>query len=70
MALPQPTSANLGKLRDEELIALHDHKNEWYARRARLVLQYQRSSENLMPGRSSDCQIGARLAATADDATG
>jgi putative membrane-bound dehydrogenase-like protein len=38
---PQPIRVNLEKLRDEELIALHDHKNEWFVRRARLVLQHR-----------------------------
>ena len=38
---PQPIQADLGKLPDEELIALHDHPNEWFVRRARLVLQHR-----------------------------
>lgn len=38
---PQPVPVDLGKLRDEELIALHDHENEWFVRRARLVLQHR-----------------------------
>ncbi len=50
---PQPVPVDLGKLRDEELIALHDHENEWFVRRARLVLQHR-------------AQIGALDATTVD----
>ncbi|MGH7201917.1 MAG: PVC-type heme-binding CxxCH protein, partial [Planctomycetaceae bacterium] len=35
----QPMNVDLGKLRDQELIKLLDHKNAWYARTARRTLQ-------------------------------
>lgn len=36
---PKPVQVNIGKLSDDELVALQLHRNDWFVRRARLQLQ-------------------------------
>ena len=40
----KPVSVDLGKASDAELVKLHLHKNDWYVRRARLLLQERGAS--------------------------
>jgi putative membrane-bound dehydrogenase-like protein len=60
---PQAVQVDLGKLDDEALIALHDHKNEWFVRRARLVLQHRAQLGKL------DVRTLARLSERARDSS-
>ncbi|HVV99638.1 MAG TPA: PVC-type heme-binding CxxCH protein, partial [Planctomycetaceae bacterium] len=46
---PKPVSVDLKKLSDAELVALHTHANEWYARHSRRVLQERAAAKKLQP---------------------
>jgi putative membrane-bound dehydrogenase-like protein len=40
----QPVEVDLNALSDLELVALHEHKNDWYVRQARKILMYRGAS--------------------------
>ncbi len=41
---PKPVQVNIGKLSDDELVAMQLHRNDWFVRRARLQLQARGSN--------------------------
>lgn len=45
----KPTKVNLAEKSDAELAALHTHKNEWYVRTARRLLQERAASKPIAP---------------------
>jgi putative membrane-bound dehydrogenase-like protein len=47
---PEPVRVNVEQLSDAELVRLHAHKNEWYVRHARRVLQERASLAKLEAG--------------------
>ncbi len=46
---PKPWSRDISKLSDEELVQLQLHKNEWFVRHARRVLQERAAAKTLKP---------------------
>jgi putative membrane-bound dehydrogenase-like protein len=44
---PKPWRGDVSKLKDEELVQLQLHKNEWFVRRARLQMQYRNELNKL-----------------------
>jgi len=45
----KPQKIDLAKLSDDELVALHTHKNDWFPRHARRLLQERASAGTLKP---------------------
>ncbi len=46
---PKPFRGDLSKLSDLELVKLHNHKNEWFSRHARRILQERAAAGRLDP---------------------
>lgn len=51
-----PVGMDLTKLSDKELVAMHLHKNEWYVRQARRLLQERALAGRLLPSTLSGLQ--------------
>lgn len=51
---PTPWTGDLAKLSDRELVRLQLHRNEWFARHARRLLQERAAAGQLSPGTRTD----------------
>ncbi|HTU25653.1 MAG TPA: PVC-type heme-binding CxxCH protein, partial [Pirellulales bacterium] len=57
---PPAVPVDLVRLGDEELVALNDHRNDWFVRRARLVLQHRAQLGKLAPATRQRLALQAR----------
>lgn len=59
---PKPWQGDLNRLSDSDLIGLHHHKNEWFVRKARRILQERAAAQTLEPTATEHLKEMARSA--------